>query len=94
MEEGLPIFRDLFQDFFLTIFITLLSPLTQWVTSFVITPGYFNTVIQRSVELGYYPSEEEAKAYFNFKNYIKGSMIFSFFFWNDNNGSFNVISEK
>jgi len=73
-------FQGFVSGFFLTIFITLLSPLTQWVTSFVITPGYFNTVIQRSVELGYYPSEEEAKAYFNFKNYIKGSMTFSFFF--------------
>lgn len=50
--------------------ITLLSPLTQWITSFVITPEYFPNVIKRSVELGYYNTTADAEANFNFKNYV------------------------
>ena len=54
----------------LSVFIALLSPLTQWITSYVITPEYFPNVIKRSVELGYYKSTAEAEAFFNFKNYV------------------------
>jgi len=53
----------------LSIIIALLSPLTQWVTSYVITPEYFPNVIQRSVELGYYSTTAEAEAQFNYPNY-------------------------
>jgi len=59
----------------LSVFIALLSPLTQWVTSFVITPEYFPNVIQRSVELEYYDTVEEAAAQFNFKNYVIQGLI-------------------
>ena len=55
----------------LSAFIALLSPLTQWITSYVITPEYFPNVIKRSVELGHYASTAEAEAYFNYANYAK-----------------------
>jgi len=53
----------------LSIFIALLSPLTQWITSYIITPEYFPNVIKRSVELGYYKTVVEAQANFNYQNY-------------------------
>ncbi|MGO4822028.1 MULTISPECIES: DUF4199 domain-containing protein [unclassified Flavobacterium] len=59
----------------LSAFIALLSPLTQWITSAIITPEYFPNVIAYSVETGYYKSIEEAEAYFNLKNYIVQSTI-------------------
>ncbi len=55
----------------LSAFIALLSPLTQWITSYIITPEYFPNVIKRSVELGHYASTAEAEAYFNYANYAK-----------------------
>ena len=59
----------------LSLFIALISPLTQWITSFVISPEYFPNVIKRSVELGYYKTTAEAKSHFNFKNYaIQGAI--------------------
>lgn len=54
----------------LSAFIALLSPLTQWITSYVISPEYFPNVIRRSVELGYYATTAEAQAKFNFQNYV------------------------
>lgn len=60
--------------------IALLSPLTQWITSYVITPEYFPNVIKRSVELGYYPTTAEAAAYFNYKSYAINATIFAFVF--------------
>ena len=63
----------------LSIFIALLSPLTQWVTSFVITPEYFPNVIKRSVELGQYKTTAEAEAYFNYKSYALQGMIGALF---------------
>lgn len=59
----------------LSIFIALLSPLTQWITSYVITPDYFANVIKRSVELGIYDNTEAAEAQFNYANYaIQGAI--------------------
>lgn len=59
----------------LSVFIALLSPLTQWITSYIITPEYFPNVIKRSVELGYYPTTAEAAANFNYYNYAKQGAI-------------------
>lgn len=59
----------------LSVVIALLSPLTQWLTSYVITPDYFPNVIKRSVELGYYQTTAAAEANFNYKNYaIQGAI--------------------
>lgn len=59
----------------ISVFIALLSPLTQWITSTIITPEYFPNVIAYSVETGYHKSVAEAEAYFNLKNYIIQSSI-------------------
>jgi hypothetical protein len=61
--------QGLVSGIILSIFIALLSPLTQWITSYVITPEFFPNAIKRSVELGYFKTIEEAEANFNFKNY-------------------------
>ena len=62
----------------MTLIITVCSPLTQWITSTIITPDYFKNVIDYSVKTGYYSSVEEATAYFNLRNYIVESTIFAF----------------
>lgn len=67
--------QGLISGILLTVFIAILSPLTQWVTSFVITPEYFPNVIKRSVEIGYYSTTEEAEANFNYTNYAKQGFI-------------------
>ncbi|MGG5507149.1 MULTISPECIES: DUF4199 domain-containing protein [unclassified Myroides] len=61
--------------FVISLVIALLSPLTQAVTTFVITPAFFPTVIKRSVELGYYASEADAATYFNYSNYAKQGFL-------------------
>lgn len=59
----------------LSIIIALISPLTQWITSYIITPEYFPNVIKRSVEIGYYKTTAEAEANFNYANYaIQGAI--------------------
>ncbi|MDO5655887.1 MAG: DUF4199 domain-containing protein [Flavobacteriaceae bacterium] len=72
--------KGLISGIILSAFIALLSPLTQWITSYIITPEYFPNVIKRSVELGYYKTTAEAEANFNFKNYAVQSTIFAFVF--------------
>ena len=62
--------QGLIAGVFISVFIALLSPLSQWITSYVITPEFFTNAIKRSVELGYYPTREEAEANFNFQNYV------------------------
>ncbi len=61
--------QGLITGIILSLFIALISPLTQWITSYVITPEYFPNVIKRSVEIGYYKTTEEAEANFNYANY-------------------------
>ena len=60
---------------FITIIVALLAPLTQWITSTIITPEYFPNVIAHSVDTGFYETVEEAEAYFNLKNYMVQSVI-------------------
>ncbi len=62
----------------ITVILTLLAPITQWITSTVITPEYFPNVIEHSVETGYYPSREEAEAQFNLQTYMVQSTIGTF----------------
>lgn len=67
--------QGLITGIILSVLIALLSPLSQWITSYVITPEYFPNVIKRSVEIGYYNSIAEAEANFNYKNYaIQGAI--------------------
>lgn len=59
----------------LSVIIALLSPITQWITSFIITPEYFPNVIKRSVEIGYFKTTAEAEANFNYQNYaVQGAI--------------------
>lgn len=67
--------QGLYSGIILSVVIALISPLTQWITSYVITPEYFPNVIKRSVELGYYPSTAAAEAQFNYQNYtVQGAV--------------------
>lgn len=53
----------------ITFIVTVLSPVTQIITSYVITPHYFSNVINYSVTNGLM-NLEAAEAYFNIKSYI------------------------
>jgi len=67
--------QGLISGIILSLFISLLSPLSQWITTFIITPEYFPNVIKRSVEIGYYKTTAEAEANFNYTNYaIQGAL--------------------
>jgi hypothetical protein len=67
--------QGLLSGIVLSIIIALLSPITQWITSYIITPEYFPNVIKRSVEIGYYKTIAEAEANFNYSNYaIQGAI--------------------
>jgi len=67
--------QGLVSGIILSAIIALISPLTQWITSYIITPGYFPNVIKRSVELGYFNTTAEAEANFNYKNYaVQGAI--------------------
>jgi hypothetical protein len=70
--------QGLLSGIVLSFIIALLSPLTQWITSYVITPEYFPNVIKRSVEIGYYKTTAEAEANFNYSNYAIQGAIASF----------------
>jgi hypothetical protein len=67
--------QGLISGIILSVIIALISPLTQWITSYVITPEYFPNVIKRSVELGYYKTTAEAEANFNYPNYAKQGAV-------------------
>lgn len=53
----------------LSVIIAIISPLTQWITSYIISPEYFPNVIKRSVELGHFKTTALAEANFNYMNY-------------------------
>lgn len=53
----------------ITAIVTVLSPLTQYITSTIITPEYFPNMIRYSIETGKM-TQEAAEEYFNLKNYL------------------------
>lgn len=53
--------------------------MTQWVSSYGISPEYFPNVIKRTVELGYFKTTAEAEANFNYRNYAIQGAIGAFF---------------
>ena len=57
-----------------SVVVAILSPVTQYITSEIITPDYFENVINYAVETGSM-DRENAEAYFNLKSY----MLQSFF---------------
>lgn len=70
--------QGLLSGIVVSVFIAILSPLTQYITTFIITPEYFPNVIKRSVELGYYKTTADAQANFNYKNYAMQGAIGAF----------------
>lgn len=58
----------------ITAVVALLTPLTQWLTSAVISPDYFTNAIEYGVSSGA-TTQEDAEAFFNMQNFI----IMSFF---------------
>lgn len=61
--------QGFFTGLYITLFVTALTPLTQYVTSTIISPDYFANVTRYSVSNGWM-KQEEAEAYFNLKSYI------------------------
>lgn len=53
----------------IAIVVAVLSPLSQWITSFAISPDYFSNAIAYSVEQGKL-TQQQANDYFNLKNYL------------------------
>ena len=58
----------------ITLVVTILSPVTQSIVSYVITPDFFDSFIQFTVESGK-KTLEEAQAYFNNRNYVIQGLI-------------------
>ena len=58
----------------ITAIVTILSPLTQYVTSEIITPNYFANAIRYSVDAGKMELAA-AEKYFNLKSYIMQALI-------------------
>jgi hypothetical protein len=54
--------------------VTILSPLTQCITTMVITPAYFPNAIHYAVSKGAL-SQQEAESYFSLKHYIVQGLI-------------------
>ena len=59
---------------FITLLVTILSPLTQYIISTIITPGYFPNAIKYMVSEGK-ATQETAESYFNLKSYILQGLI-------------------
>ncbi|MEN0048039.1 MAG: DUF4199 domain-containing protein [Bacteroidota bacterium] len=67
--------QGLISGVILATIIGILSPLSQWITSFVITPEYFPNVIEYSLESGFHSTKAEAEAMFNYQSYaIQGAI--------------------
>nr|WP_321356579.1 DUF4199 domain-containing protein [uncultured Draconibacterium sp.] len=60
----------------ITLGVTILTPLTQYLTVEVITPHYFENMIDYTVEHGL-KTPQEAAEYFNLKSYMAESIIFA-----------------
>lgn len=60
----------------MTLVITILSPLTQYITSTIITPDFFTNAINYAVSEGKM-SQTEAEDYFSLTNYVKQTILFT-----------------
>ena len=68
--------QGLITGIIISVIVALVNPLTQWIISEFITPNYFDNLIDFSVKGGQY-SLDEAKAYFNYKNFAVQGTIFA-----------------
>lgn len=62
----------------ITAIVTVLSPLSQWITQKLITPNYFQNVIEYSVKAGMM-TLEQAQANFNLPSYMMQASIGALF---------------
>ena len=60
----------------MSLIIALLTPLTQYITSTVITPDYFANITEYAVAEGMM-TQTDAEAYFNLQNYIIQATVFA-----------------
>jgi hypothetical protein len=58
----------------ITLVVVLLSPLTQWIIHTVISPDFFQNMVEYSVESGMM-ERQEAEAYFNLRSYLVQSAV-------------------
>lgn len=58
----------------ITLVVVLLSPLTQWIIHTVISPDFFQNMVEYSVESGIM-ERQEAEAYFNLRSYLVQSAV-------------------
>ncbi len=58
----------------ISLIVTIFSPLTQYITSTIITPDYFSNVIKYSVSIGEM-TQVDAENFFNLKSYIYQVLI-------------------
>ncbi len=68
--------QGLISGLLITAVVTVLTPISQSITSLLITPEYFTNVIAYSVESGAM-TQEAAEANFNLKSYIIQSTLFA-----------------
>ncbi|MFN7326657.1 MAG: DUF4199 domain-containing protein, partial [Chitinophagales bacterium] len=61
--------QGFYTGLWITFFVTLLSPITQSITSLVITPNFFQNAIQYAVE-SKTMTQDQAEQYFSLKNYL------------------------
>lgn len=66
--------QGVISGFIITIIVTIFSPLTQYITSTIITPDYFKNVISYTVEQGIM-TQVEAENNFNLNSYIAQVLI-------------------
>jgi hypothetical protein len=68
--------QGLISGLIISVIVAVFNPLTQFIISELITPNYFDNLINFTVKGGQY-SLEEAQAYFNYKNYAIQGTIFA-----------------
>lgn len=68
--------QGFFSGLIITAVVTILTPLSQYLTSSVISPNHFENMISYTVNTGKM-TQEAAEAYFNMKNYMIQSIIFA-----------------
>jgi len=66
--------QGFFTGLSITAIVTVLSPVTQWITTTIITPDFFTNMIQYVVDTGKM-TLEKAEGYFSLKNYIVTGLV-------------------
>jgi hypothetical protein len=70
----IPYIKALKSGIWLTLFTTILAPISQYITSTLITPDFFVYAIEHAIENGQMDAES-AEEYFSTANYVRISLI-------------------